>query len=477
MKQNNQNNTTLLTDLYQLTMMAAYSANGKEDDTATFDLFIRKLPKDWGFFVANGIEDVVDYITNVRFDKEDVEYLEQQGIFNKEFIESLKDFRFEGDVYAVKEGTVVPENVPIVRVTAKRSQAQLVETRLLNIVNFQTMIATKARRVVESAEGNAVVDFGLRRAQEETAGMKGSRAAFVGGCVATSNVKAGKEYGIPISGTHAHSFVMSFPTEIEAFRAYAKAFPNNPTLLIDTYDVMQGAKNAATVAKELEQKDKQLGAVRLDSGDLAEDSKKVREFLDQNNLQYVKIVASNDLNEYKIEELNKKGAKIDAYGVGTELITAKPVTAVAGVYKLAEDADAKGNLVPKIKLAEGKRTFPGKKQLYRERDEQGNIARYVLAVDGELDGKQGVEALLQPAVIAGLPVYANTPLTETQARVGQEVAALPAEYKGAKAQVKLRAETTPKLEALTEKLAAQYGKNNQEVEKNENRFLECGHPV
>ncbi|MFH1063535.1 MAG: nicotinate phosphoribosyltransferase [Candidatus Woesearchaeota archaeon] len=464
-------NTTLLTDLYQLTMMAAYAANDKEDQIATFDLFIRKLPKDWGYFIANGIEDAVDYITNIEFDDSDIDYLREQNLFNEDFLNSLKDFKFEGDVYAVKEGTVVPENVPIMRITAPRSQAQLLESRLLNIINFQTMIATKANRVVNAAEGRPVADFGLRRAQEETAAMKGSRAAYIGGCVSTSNVKAGKEYGIPISGTHAHSFVMSFDTEIEAFRAYAKAFPDKPTLLIDTYDVMQGAKNAAIVARELEAKGKQLGAVRLDSGDLTEDSKQVREFFDSVGLDYVTILASNDLNEYKIADMHENGAKTGGYGVGTEMITAKPVTAVSGVYKLAEDTDEAGNLVPKIKLAEGKRTLPGKKQLYRvqgvdvywvEGDERRKV-EYIIGLDGELDNMPGIEALLQPAVIEGKPVYQKSPLNETREYVRKEVEMLSSVYKGVRAEKQLKASVTPKLEALTQSLVDQYHKDNEEV--------------
>lgn len=354
-------NKTMLTDLYQLTMNAAYFDNNK-DDVATFDLFIRKLPEDWGYFIANGIEDAIDYATSIKFEEEDIEYLRSQGKFKEAYLEFLKDFKFEGEIYAVPEGTPVAPNTPILRVTAKRTQAQFLESALLNIINFQTMIATKASRVIKAAsKGNAtVVDFGLRRAQEEDAAMKGARAAYIVGAVATSNVKAGKEYGIPISGTHAHSFVMSFPTELDAFRAYVKTFPDNATLLIDTYDTENGARNAAVVAKELEAKGKRLGAIRLDSGDLCELSKRVRAILDEQGLNYVKIFASNDLNEYKIEELIKRGARIDAYGVGTEMITAKPIAAISGVYKLVEDDEG-----GKIKLSEDKKSYPGKKQVYR----------------------------------------------------------------------------------------------------------------
>lgn len=363
---NTQSNKTLLTDLYQLTMLAAHHDNGIGDDTATFELFIRNLPHKWGYFLACGIEDAIDYATNIHFTDDHIDYLRGQALFTEDFLGTLKDFRFEGDIYAVKEGTPVFPNEPILRITAKRSQAQFLETALLNMINFQTLIASKASRVVDAADGRKVVDFGLRRAQEEDAGMKGARACYIAGAAATSNVKAGKEYDIPISGTMAHSFVMSFENEIDAFRAYVKTFSDNATLLIDTYDTIEGAKNAATAAKELEMQGHKLAAVRLDSGDLADLSIKVRDILDNQGLSYVKIFVSNDLNEYKIEDLQERGAKIDGYGVGTEMITAKPVSAISGVYKLVED-----NHGAKIKLSDGKKTYPGKKQVYRSEDENG----------------------------------------------------------------------------------------------------------
>src|SRR3989344_4250608 len=262
-------NRALLTDLYQLTMNAGYFAN-KKNDLATFDLFVRKLPKYWGFFIANGIEDAIDYATNIKFEDDDIEYLKDQRLFSEDYLRVLKDLRFTGEIYVIREGTPVAPNTPLLRITAPRMEAQLLETMLLNTVNFQTMIATKANRVVNAAAPAKVVDFGLRRAQEKDAALK-------------------------------------------------------------------GARNAAIVGKELEAKGKRLGAVRLDSGDLADLSKQVRTILDQEDLQYVKIFASNDLNEYKIAELKARGAKIDGYGVGTELITAKPTAAIPGVYKLVED--------------------------------------------------------------------------------------------------------------------------------------------
>jgi nicotinate phosphoribosyltransferase len=444
-----QGNKALLTDLYQLTMNAAYFDN-KKDDVATFDLFIRKLPEDWGYFIANGIEDAVDYIENLRFEEDDIQYLRSQGLFKEEFLEFLKDFRFEGDVYAVKEGTPVFPNEPIVRVTAKRTQAQYVETALLNMINFQTMIASKANRVVNAAKEAKVVDFGLRRAQEEDAGMKGARAAYVAGAVATSNVKAGKEYGIPISGTHAHSFVMSFPNELDAFRAYVKTFPDKPTLLIDTYDTVQGARNAAVVAKELEERGKQLGSVRLDSGDLSDLAKKVRQIFEEEGLSYVKVLASNDLNEYKIDDLLRNGAPIDGFGVGTEMITAKPVAAIGGVYKLVEDDDG-----AKIKLSADKKTLPGKKQVYRQIGEDGLYNRDVVALDHE--NYSGIP-LLELAVKDGKRAKAKPSLKEIRNFCLSEVAKLPLFLKELKVKEQFRMDISEGLNELVNRLTERYSK-------------------
>ena len=440
-------NKTLLTDLYQLTMNAAYHDNHK-DGTATFDLFIRSLPKDWGYFIANGIEDAIDYITNIKFEKDDIDYLREQGIFKEEFLEFLKDFKFEGDVYAVKEGTPVFPNEPILRITAKRTQAQYVETALLNMINFQTMIASKANRVVNSAGDSSATDFGLRRAQEEDAAMKGAKACYIAGAVGTSNVKAGKEHGIPIGGTHAHSFVMGFDTELDAFRAYVKTFPDHAVLLIDTYDTIQGAKNAAIVAKELEQKDHRLKAVRLDSGDLADLSKQVRKIFDEQGLNYIKIFASNDLNEYKIQELRAQGAMIDSYGVGTEMITAKPVAALPGVYKLVEDDGG-----AKIKLSSGKSTLPGIKQVLRF-EEDGKYIGDTICL--ETEHVQGTP-ILELAVNDGKRIRAKPSLQETRKYCLEQVAKLPDSLKQVRVNVQYPVELAPGLNNLVEDLTKKYG--------------------
>ncbi|MBR9703826.1 nicotinate phosphoribosyltransferase [Candidatus Pacearchaeota archaeon] len=436
-------NRTMLTDLYQLTMMAAYHDNQK-NDCATFDMFIRKLPKDWGFFIANGIDDAVDYTTNLGFESDDLEYLESQGLFKPEFLDYLSDFRFNGEIYAVKEGTPVCPNTPLLRLTGNRSEVQLAETMILNTVNFQTMIATKANRVVNAAGDSAVLDFGLRRAQERDAAIKGSRATYIGGCIGTSNVLAGKIYGIPIRGTHAHSFVMSHETERDAFRAYAKTFPNNPTLLVDTYDTLHGTRNAAEVMIELSG---QLGAVRLDSGDLAKLSIEARKILDELGFPDAKIMASNDLNEYKIAELNVKGARIDGYGVGTEMITSKPVAAISGVYKIVCDSDG-----PKIKLSKGKVSYPGVKQVFRQ-EENKRFLYDVLALEGE---NVSGTPLLEKVCENGERIVKRRDLNTIRTYCLEQIAMLPEECKKLKA-TPYEMLKSKGLHMLVHKLSEKYG--------------------
>ena len=451
-KTNDEYNKTMLTDLYQLTMNAAYYDNNK-DEMATFDLFVRTMPEEWGYYITAGVEEAVDYATNIKFTKSNLEYLASQNIFSKEYLEFLKDFKFEGEMYAIKEGTPITTNTPIIRVTAKRTQAQFLESTLLNIINYQTMIASKASRIVHAADGKDIVEFGLRRAQGEDAAIKGARATYIAGAVGTSNVAAGEKYGIPISGTQAHSYIMSFPTEIEAFRSYAKTFPNSSVLLIDTYNTLNGAKNAIIVAKELEENGHKLKGVRIDSGDLAENSKKVREMFDNNGLDYVKIVVSNDLNEKKIMMLNAEGAKIDAYGVGTEMITAKPVAAISGVYKIVED-----NGGPKIKLSEGKKTYPGMKQVYRVETENG-YNHDILAIDGEYTT---LKPLLEKVVEDGHRISSRRELKAIREYCLKEVAKLPAYTKELSARpYELR--ISEKLEGLVDELTEKYGGGNYDV--------------
>jgi len=367
-------NLTMLTDLYQMTMMNGYIKAGMPDRIAVFDLFFRRNPGGAAFAVAAGLEQVIDYIKNLRFDEDDIEYLRSLNLFDEKFFDYLRTFRFTGEMYAVPEGTVVFPFEPIVRIKAPIFEAQLIETAMLNIINHQTLIASKAARVCQAAHTDLVMEFGLRRAQGPDAGLYGARAALIAGCGSTSNVLAGKIYGIPVFGTHAHSWVMAFPSEIEAFRAFAKSSPKNCVLLVDTYDVAQGVENAITVAKEMEAAGERLAAIRIDSGDLAKLSKLARRRFDEEGLPYVKISASNDLDEYTIQSLFAQGAPIDSFGVGTKLATCDPQPSLGGVYKLSATRYAgQEEWRPVMKLSEQlyKRTIPGVQHVLRYYDEAG----------------------------------------------------------------------------------------------------------
>ena len=438
----------LLTDLYQLTMNAAYLDNHKTDEVATFEMFIRSLPKDWGYFIAAGIDEALDYICQLQFNDQDITYLQELKLFKPEYLDYLKHFKFEGDITAIREGTPFTANTPIITVTAKRPQAQLVETILLNIVNFQTMIASKASRIVNSAGKAKVIDFGLRRAHGSDASIKGARAMYIAGANATSNVEAAKTYGIPPSGTMAHSFVMGFQNEIDAYRAYANTFPDNAVFVIDTYDTLKGAGKAVQVAKEMERDGHRLLGMRLDSGDMRNLSEQVRSILDTKGLNFVKIVLSSDLNEYKIDKYTKDNAPVDFYGVGTEMITAKPVSAISGVYKLVED-----HLGPRIKLSENKGTFPGKKQVYRVMDKAGGYLYDVLGLEGEIH--EG-SPLLMHAVSGGKEIRATVPLNEVRDYCLDCVARLPSEVKVVRVIKHYQLQVGSELLKLTEELTAEY---------------------
>src|SRR5208337_3962272 len=359
-------NMSLFTDFYELTMCASYFDN-KNFEPATFDLFIRRLPENRSYFLFAGLEEALQYLQSIKFTGAHLAYLKKQG-FKEDFLDYLRGFMFTGDVWAVPEGTIAFPNEPLIRVTAPIIEAQLVETFLLNTINLQTMIATKASRVVHAAKGKPVIEFGLRREQGVDAGMKVARSSYIAGCQGTSNVLAGHVYGIPVFGTMAHSFIMSYPKEIDAFRAFTETFPDKSTLLIDTYDDFSGAEKAAVIAKELETRGCKLGGVRLDSGDLAKDSKKIRKFLDDQGLNYVKIFASGDLDEFKIEELLCKGACIDSFGVGTKMGTSADRPYLDVIYKLCETMKADGTFTPIMKLSKEKITLPGRKQVYRFSD-------------------------------------------------------------------------------------------------------------
>ncbi|MDX1277243.1 nicotinate phosphoribosyltransferase [Oceanihabitans sediminis] len=360
--------TAAYTDLYQLTMAQVYF-NTKPDGKAVFDYYYRSNPFKGGYAIFTGLEDVLNILENFKFSASDLKYLEQHG-FEQAFLDYLKDFKFNGTINSSKEGDVVFPNRPILQVEANIIEAQIIETVLLNILNFQTLIATKASRIRYSAQNETLLDMGLRRAHA-TGGYYASRAAAIGGFDATSNVIAAEDYGIPSSGTMAHSFIQSYEDELKAFQDFAQHRPKNCVLLIDTYNTLKsGLPKAIQVAKEMESRGEQLMGVRLDSGDLAYLAKKTRKMLDEANLQYVKIVVSNQLDEYVIKSLKEQGAPIDIYGVGTNLVTGKPDASFGGVYKLSEY-----NGAPRIKLSENliKVSLPYKKQVYRMIDENGKF--------------------------------------------------------------------------------------------------------
>jgi nicotinate phosphoribosyltransferase len=360
-------NLTMMTDLYQLTMMYGYFKHGMTKNIAVFDLFFRNTTEYSSYAVMAGTASVIEYINSLHFTDDDISYLRTLNLFDEAFLKELKALRFTGELYAMEEGTLVFPYEPIVRVKAPIMEAQLIETALLNLVNHQTLIASKASRVVYAAQDDKVLEFGLRRAQGPDAGTLGARAAIVGGCDSTSNVLAGQLYDIAVKGTHAHSWVMSFPDELSSFRAYADTFPDSCLLLVDTYDTLRsGVPNAITVFDELKIKGYKPLGIRLDSGDLAYLSKEARKMLDDAGHTEVKIFASSDLDETVIHNLKAEGARIDVWGVGTRLITSYDKPALGGVYKLSAEI-VNGVTIPKIKLSDNaeKVTYPGYKKVLR----------------------------------------------------------------------------------------------------------------
>lgn len=386
-----QRNLTLLTDLYELTMMQGYFKEKDANETVIFDAFYRSNPGGNGYAICAGLEQVIEYIKELEFNSEDVDYLRSTGLFEEDFLEYLLHFRFSGDIYAIPEGTVIFPREPLVKVIAPIMEAQLVETALLTIINHQSLIATKTARVVYAAEGDGVMEFGLRRAQGPDAGIYGARAAMIGGCVGTSNVLAGKMFNVPVKGTHAHSWIMSFPDELTAFRSYAKLYPKACILLVDTYDTLKsGVPNAIKVFKEMKEANIPLTSygIRLDSGDLAYLSKKAKKMLTEAGFPDAIISASNDLDETLINSLKIQGATINSWGVGTNLITSKDCPSFGGVYKLAAVLDRKtGEFNPKIKLSENaeKITNPGNKAIKRIYSrETGKIIADLICLEGEV---------------------------------------------------------------------------------------------
>jgi nicotinate phosphoribosyltransferase len=444
----------LLTDLYELTMAAGFLEQGKADDTATFDLYFRHNPFHGGYAVAAGLEDAIRAVTGIRFDKDDLDYLRSvrtsrgTPLFSSNFLEYLGAHRFRSSIWAIPEGSVVFPNEPLLQVRGNLIECQMVETILLCHINFQTLVATKAARMWDASNHGTVVEFGLRRAQGPNGGMSACRAAFIGGADATSNVKGAAQHGIRPTGTHAHSWVQSFPSELESFRSFVRSFPDDCVLLVDTYEVLEsGIPNAIRVAKELESQGHRLLGIRLDSGDLAFLSKRAREMLDLAGLSYVKIIASNELDEYVIAEIIAQGGRIDVWGVGTKLVTAggEDGGALGGIYKMVEH-----NGHPKIKLSSNpeKMTTPGFKKIVRFCGDDGLMEADALAHRSEDLSQREIliidpnnplrrkklnantrNELLCPIVDQGNVVYDFPALTEIRSRRMEQLSRLHDSYR------------------------------------------------
>jgi len=450
-------NLTMMTDFYQLTMMQGYFMSDMYKKTAVFDLFFRKNPEESAYAIACGLDVLNRYIESIHFSDDDISFLESMGCFRQNFLGYLRDFRFSGDIHAVPEGTVVFPHEPILRVTAPIIEAQLLETALLNIVNHQTLIATKAARICYAAEGDQVLEFGLRRAQGPDAGIYGARAAIIGGCAATSNVLAGKMFDVPVRGTHAHSWIMSFDNELTAFREYARLYQSPCILLVDTYNTLKsGVPNAIKVFGEMREAGRLTGSygIRLDSGDLAYLSKTARMMLDEAGYPDAIISASSDLDEWLIKDLKHQGAKITLWGVGTNLITSKDCPSLGGVYKISALEGDGAEMRPRIKLSENpeKVTNPGKKTVFRIYDNKnGKMKADVIALGGEIidetqnltlfhpidtwkkmelcAGTYSVRELLVPVFESGRCVYNSPSVMEIRSYCKQELETLWEEHK------------------------------------------------
>lgn len=407
----------LLTDLYQLTMLQAYHREGMSG-TATFELFVRKIPPNRNFLIAAGLEQLVEFLEDFEFSDEECEWLGTLDYFTPEFIDHLSKLRFTGDVYAIPEGTVFFQNEPIVRVTAPIAEAQIIETRLINIVQLQTMIASKAARSALAAPGKLLVDFGLRRAHGAEAGLMAARAAYLAGFDGTSNVLAGKLFDIPVYGTMAHSYIMAHDDEVEAFERFAESLPGNVLLLIDTYDTLEAARKVVALAPRLAERNIPIKGVRLDSGDMAELAKGVRSILDEGGLTECSIFASGDLDEHELLRMLEAGAPIDGFGVGTRLTTSQDMPYLNCAYKLQEYAGR-----PRRKRSKGKENWPGRKQVYRRYDDEGHMLHDVMAEESEsqIEG----EPLLRQVMAEGKRVGAQETLAVMRERLRGQLQQLP----------------------------------------------------
>ena len=439
-------NLALLTDLYELTMAQSYFEED-HNERATFSLFIREYPADRGFFVSCGLEDVLRYLEAFRFTDEGIDRLRQTGIFADSFLDYLKELRFSGEVRAIPEGRLFFVDEPVLEVTAPIIEAQIVETFIINQMNFQCLVATKAARSVQAARGRPVIDFSLRRTHGTDAGLKVARASYIAGFAATSNILAGLTYGIPLSGTMAHSYIGSYEQEIEALRAFARSFPERSILLIDTYDTIGGAHEAVKVASEMAARGQRLRGVRIDSGDLLADGREVRRILDEAGLHDVQIVASGGLDEFRLDELSKANAPYDIYGVGTKMGVSADAPWADMAYKLVRYAER-----PVLKLSAGKVSLPDAKQVFRV-TVKGQLRHDIIARrDERVDG---AEPLLRPVMAEGRITAALPSLEEIRERLRQELARLDDRYKAIRAPDLYPVRLSPGLQALKERVERQ----------------------
>lgn len=442
------NNHALFTDLYELTMAACYFDHDMSEE-ATFSLFVRNYPPARRYFVSAGLHDVLEYMVNLRFEPEDLDYLEKMGLFKLAFLSYLEKLRFSGDVYALPEGRLFFTDEPVLEVTAPIIEAQIVETFIINAINLQVMIATKASRCVHAAGDRKLVDFSLRRTQGTDAGLKVARASFIGGFVGTSNMLAGKMYGLPLFGTMAHSFVTSFEHEIDAFRAFARTFPENTVLLVDTYDTIAGTKKAVEVGREMVKEGKQLKGVRLDSGDIPRLSKEVRRILQESGHQDATIFASGAFDEYKIKEVFEKGAEIDSFGVGTKMGVSADAPYLDMAYKLVSYGGK-----PVLKLSPEKLTLPSPKQVFRFLTEQRKINKDIIGLRD--DRLQSSEPLLQKVMDNGRITVPSPSLQEIQEVFHDEFSRLDDKYKTIEGEAEyFPVELSPRLERLREEIISE----------------------
>lgn len=435
----------LFTDLYQFTMMQGYF-DQQMDQTAIFEFFVRKLPDQRNFLVAAGLQQVIEYLENLTFSAEDINYLRSTGFFHDQFLAHLKDVTFEGNVHGVPEGTVIFAGEPLIRITAPLPVAQLVETRIINILMFQTMIASKAVRMRLTAPDEVLIDFGLRRAHGEEAGLLAARAGYLAGLNGTATVEAGLLFDIPLFGTMAHSFVQAHDSEMEAFRNFAHSQPDNVVLLIDTYDMEKGAEKVVALAPELAAQHIVIKGVRIDSGNLVESARKVRAILDRGGLKSTKIFLSNSLDEYGLSTIKTAQAPVDGYGIGTRMITSSDYPYLDCSYKLVE-YDGKG----RRKRSAAKETWPGAKQIYRQYDDNGFLQKDILTVDGDtLQGKP----LIQPVMEQGKTLLQLPSLRESRQHVQAELATLPEPFRQVNSTTSYTLEISSALRLLTEKVDA-----------------------